>query len=479
MGETPANQTSDREAHAVAEGASVPSVWARVRHAVPQVLTVSGLIGVGYYGHHTEWAIPGFNSPAAAAGRVMPPADSSILFAGQSNRRATERAHAPRRVAFDNPAAVFKSGVQLATAEVRPMTEEVAAQGVTSYDQKLSARLSARVAGTVWRVEKHWGDAIRKGDVLAVIESVEIGRIKAEFLQARIQSQHALQSLQLIRSAGSSLPERQIREAEFNARESQLRLMNAEQTLINLGLTVRRQELERISDVEVAEKFHFLGLPPALVKSLDGETTPSNLLPIFAPFDGVVVGRDLGLGEVVEPSESLFEVADVRTMWIMLDVRKEDAGRMTVGQPVRFRVDGLPQEIHSVVSWVSTEVDEQTRTLQVRAEVDNPLVPTQMPGAGEPRLLRANTFGTGRITIRENPRAVVVPNEALHTEGAHKIVFVKVSDTQFEARRVTCGLCTDEFTEVLDLPAGTVVAGRGSHALKSHLLLTRRDSQIF
>jgi cobalt-zinc-cadmium efflux system membrane fusion protein len=197
-----------------------------------------------------------------------------------------------------------------------------------------------------------------------------------------------------------------------------------------------------------------------------------------APFDGVVIGRDVGLGEVVEPAKPLFQICDVRNMWVNLQVQKEDAPKMSIGQEVVVRVDGMRGELQSRISWISTEVNEETRTLQVRAEIENPIARADEPSAAGQRLLRANTFVTAAIRIRTSPNAIVVPSECVHADVQEHLVFVQTGARTFEGRRVRRGITAGGRTELIgDLAPGELVACRGSHLLKSQILLSRSDSQ--
>src|SRR5262249_42970217 len=121
---------------------------------------------------------------------------------------------------------------------------------------------------------------------------------------------------------------------------------NAEQALANFGLPVRAEALNGMDDEEQHRFLRFVGLPAGLRQQLERETTSSSLLPLTAPFDGVVVSYHVAVGEYVGPShaEPLFIVADVRTMWVSVDVREEDAGRVKRGQELTFRPDQADNE---------------------------------------------------------------------------------------------------------------------------------------
>ena len=118
--------------------------------------------------------------------------------------------------------------------------------------------------------------------------------------------------------------------------------------------------------------------------------------------------------------------------------------------------------------WISTTADQQTRMVTVRAELPNP--------QGQ---LRNETFGAGRIILREEQEAIVVPNEAVHWEGCCHVVFVRDkgyfdstdSPKVFHVRTVRLGAKNEKFTEIIAgvLP-GEVVATKGSDVLRAELL---------
>src|SRR5207249_1087249 len=110
------------------------------------------------------------------------------------------------------------------------------------------------------------------------------------------------------------------------------------------------------------------------------------------------------------------------------------------------------------VSHISPEVNERTRRVRVHAVVPN-----------EDGRLRPNTFGSGRIVVGERPRAVVVPVEAVQSDGAGSLVFVRVSETGFEARPVRTGLRQENLVEVSGVREGEEAVTTGSFLLKSEL----------
>ena len=204
-----------------------------------------------------------------------------------------------------------------------------------------------------------------------------------------------------------------------------------------------------------------------MIRSLDGKKTTGNLLGVTVPFDGIVVARDVVAGEVVDSNRVLFTVVDPRQVWVTLDLRLEDAKAIRLGQKVRFRPDGSKDEAVGSVGWISTEADHKTRTVKVRAVLNN----------AEGRL-RANTFGAGKVILREEAKAVVVPNGAVHWEGDCNVVFVRDRDflkpdapKVFHTRTVRIGARDEIQTEIIAgvLP-GELVATKGSAAIRAELL---------
>jgi cobalt-zinc-cadmium efflux system membrane fusion protein len=303
------------------------------------------------------------------------------------------------------------------------------------------------------------------GERLVALQSESVDRVDASS-KAGFRTQSDVRDAETkLAEAKIQLAERQADAAEADAavREARLRLVAAEQALANLGMPIAAEDLTGLAAEDVARRIRFLGIPEAARGGLGADATSTSLVPVVAPLDGVVVAREVALGEQVDPGKTLFVVADVRRMSVVLALRPEDAARVAVGQTVVFRADGNEDAVSGKVSWVSTEADEQTRTVKVRAEIDN--------AAGR---LRAHTFGTGRIVLRESPTAVAVPTQAIHWEGCCHVVFVRLTDEVFQTRKVQLGAHDDRFTEVLaGVAAGEVVAAEGSHVLKSELLKSK------
>ncbi|HEY1602471.1 MAG TPA: efflux RND transporter periplasmic adaptor subunit [Pirellulales bacterium] len=471
----------------------IASPWPQLKAALPPLAAFLFLVGLAVWGHVTHWklglgdtswtAVAGSGSTAtrlAAVEQPLPALAAGPVAQGSvaEPHQVTAETMQATRIQFPTVEAVRKADIQTTAVEERAIDQEIVANGVISYDETRTAQLSARVPGTVWRIEKQLGQPVKKGDVLAIIEAMDIGKAKGELLQAVVDYQLKQGIADRLLTQQSSVPERQLEEVQAEARSAYIHLVNAQQTLLNLGLPIRIDTLEDVPDDELAGRIHFLGLPESIASTLDAETTSFSLVPLLSPLDGVVIGREISLGEIVSPSAEQFEVADISRMWILLDVRREDAGLLKLGQRVAFTVDGAGVEVTSTISWISSEINEKTRTVPVRAEVINPLVHDDQQPRQERRMLLAHSFGTGRVRVREVPAAALVPKDSVQWEGRRWVVFVKVDDTTFEARPVEVGISLRNQVEIRSgVVPGDAIATTGSHLLKSEIVRSRLASR--
>lgn len=455
-----------------------------LRAQLTNVLVLGTIGGLAYWGHKTHWQFghhpaptpPEIHGTLPAAPAVGEPTAPPLDGAPQPN---VDDQH--ESVKFDSPRSIAKSGIQTEPVAQQPIEQYIAANAVASYDQTRLAQLSTRVPGTVWRVEKRVGQPIHQGDVLAIVEAVEVGKAKAAFLDAVALVDFQRQTLERLKTLQANvISGRQVLEAEAELRRAEVGLFNAQQTLVNLGLPIHLSDIAGLPTGELFQKMRFLGLPEALVATLDPETTTANLIPLFAPFDGVVIGRDVVVGEAASPSQPQFVIADVQQMWIRLDVSQEFAGLIRVGQQVTFQAEGVPQPIACAVSWISTEVDPKTRTIEVRCDVENVRLVDAEPGDSlvGSLLLRANTFGQGKVCVRTAPAALVAPNQAVQWDGQRHLVFVQTDERTFQARQVQLGTVGERTTEIrTGLAGGETIATYGSHLLKSELMRLRLAAQ--
>ncbi len=362
-----------------------------------------------------------------------------------------------------------KTGVEIDVASEQAVVETIVGNGEIMFDRTRTAHLSSRVPGTIWRVEKKIGDQVTAGDVLLLVDALEVGKAKGEFLKSlsdRRLKKSVVDRLTPLASSGS-VPARQILEAEAALQEAEIHVLTTQEALVNLGLPVQAEQFAKTELTAVLRQLKFVGIPTDTVAKLDMATASSNLIPVKSPVDGVVIETDAVRGEVVDTTTRLFTIADRSRLWITVDIPQQEIKYVKLGQKLLFQPDGADIELEAQIDWIADAIDEKTRTLKVRVQVRN-----------ESLQIKSMTFGTGRVVLRETPNAVVVPNDAVHWDGCCQIVFVRNKDflkqdapKLFHVRKVRLGVKTGEFTEVIaGLLPGEVIATKGSEALRVELL---------
>jgi len=373
-----------------------------------------------------------------------------------------------RRIQFTSIAAVDLVGIDINLVDRGPVIETIKTTGEIVYDPTRVAHLSSRAKGTIWDVKKNVGDQVKQGDVLALVDAAEVGQLKSQLLKAKTQLDLNTKTFQRFSKLGGDIiPEQKIQEAKAAKSDAEFQLESTVQALANFGLLIDFDTIVGQPIIEVRANLRLLGIPQDIVESLDASRTSTNLIPLVSPRDGVVVMRNAVAGEVVETGKSLFTVANTKQMWLLLNVRLEEAERITLGQKIVFRPSGSQREATGSVTWISTEVDSETRTVRVRGELAN--------AQGR---LRNETFGGGEIVLREEDEAIIVPSDAIHWEGCCHVAFVRDKDyfkegsyKVFHTRSVRPGVKVGKNTEVIaGLLPGEVIVTAGSGILRAELL---------
>ncbi len=330
---------------------------------------------------------------------------------------------------------------KIATAKVEKRAEagllETTAQIEPAPDGQ--ARVGVRIGGRVLTLKAGLGDAVKKGQVLATVDSPELGRAKADYLAAyttaQVTRETADREKALFEKKISS--ERDWREAESAAVRARAEKEAAENRLHALG----------VSDAQLPRK-------------VEGHYTST--LTITAPIEGVVVERPVSLGQMVEPADSLFTIMDLREVWLVMDVYERDLSQVKIGQRVRVRVAAYPkQEFDGTVQNIGAIVEVKTRAVKVRVALQNP------DGMLKPGMFASVTLEGSTGEKREG---LFVPEAAVQRDGEKYFVFLPRGEHDFEAREVELGHTRGGFVEIeKGVIEGDMVVTTGSFLLKAEL----------
>jgi cobalt-zinc-cadmium efflux system membrane fusion protein len=374
-----------------------------------------------------------------------------------------------------------KAGIFTGKVRLREMDQSLEVTATVEFDPTRIARIAPRSGGVIWQLGRQVGDRVAHNEILAVIDSTDVGKAKSALAQARAQLDQKQQQRARLQTGVS--PPATIIDADAAVREARLNLAAAHQALLSLGLPFKLADAEKDGDVELARRLRLLGLPRVeldqylrhlglskqLVDSIFDEST-NNLLPVVNPLPvpSVVLKREGVVGETIAAQQQVLIVGDTSRMMLVFDIRQEDRDLVKPGQQVTFTSDGRQhvetrEAVAGVIDWVSHEIDAKTRTVKARAFVDNP-----------DGWLKANAFGTARIVIRPPTPVQAIPEEAIQWEGCSHIVFLREAENRFEIRVVKLGQRRDGWVEVKSgVEVGDVIAVIGSHVLKSELFKDR------
>ena len=220
-------------------------------------------------------------------------------------------------------------------------------------------------------------------------------------------------------------------------------------------------EVRRASLRKLEEKLVRFGLRKSEAQELQkNESRTASLAHtvLRSPLEGIVVKRDAAQGEVIDPSQELFTIVNMNSLWVQGDLPERDLGKVRIGNKVRVRVAAYPDDVfEGRLTYISDMLDPETRVVKVRCVVPNPH-----------RKLKLEMFATVMIEAVSQRKALMVPHSALLGDRDTYYVFVERAPGQFERRVVKIADQHKDFTEVLGgLQEGERVASEGAFYLKS------------
>ena len=304
---------------------------------------------------------------------------------------------------------------------------------------------------------------------LRELEQVELGRPKQEYVSA-------LAKLELAQAEYER--ERLLVEKKIGARKDLVRaekeLVAARSELAAVAETVQltaRQELLQAEEAlkqarnqrdRIRNKLHLLGFSDAALadalRNPGGRPAPAALV---APFRGTVIERQVTEGQLLDPASMPFRLADLSTVWALLDVPETELAWVRPGQDVTVEISGAQKMTHTGrVVYVGDVVTEQTRTLKVRVEIPNP-----------ERHFKPGMFVSARIAARQpGPAVLMVPKAAVVYLDEGPVVFVE-TDARLQPRPVETGPELGGWIAIRKgLTAGEGVVTEGAFALKAQIV---------
>ena len=296
--------------------------------------------------------------------------------------------------------------IQDGKVELIPFVEVLRASGRIDFNELHLSRIGANVTGRVSEIYANLGQQVKQGEVLAKITSTELTQSQLIYLKAKSANQLAEQAAN---RATILYKEDVIALAELQRRESESRSAKAEYRAANDQLRV--QGMDQASIDRLAKT--------GLIESINNVVTS---------ITGEIVERKINKGQVVQPADALFSVADLNTLWAISEVPESNSYLIHKGQKASLIIPSLRnQEVDGVVAHVSSTVNTQTRTVVVRMELPN------KNGQMKPGMLAT-------MLIESQPmEKLVVPVNAVFREDNQDHVFIRQDDNRYRMIPVKLG----------------------------------------
>jgi cobalt-zinc-cadmium efflux system membrane fusion protein len=329
-----------------------------------------------------------------------------------------------------------QSGVVVAPARKQRLAGVISATGKVEANADKIAHVSPRISGKIVSVRSSLGDSVAAGQVLVTLDSVELGEALGRYHQSKTKLALAQSNMDRIKA------------------------------LVEKKIAARKEILQAETDYKTAqtelhtdeERLSLYGVSLADLKG-DGHKKP--LLPVRSPIGGIITEKHAIVGELSDPARSLYTVADLSSVWVLVDIHEKDLAKVRRGQAATVIVGAFPdRKFRGRITYLADLVDEATRTVKARVEVANP-----------GRKLKPEMFASVELALAADaPPVLAVPEEAVQELEGRKLVFVAKSDTEFEPRAVELGRASDGMVEVVSgLNEGERYAVKGAFILKSEL----------
>lgn len=322
------------------------------------------------------------------------------------------------------------------------MAETLRVPARIEVDEQRVARIGAAVTGRLTEIHAELGQRVHRGDVLAKLHSAELSSSQLSYLKAL--SQEGLQSRAVSR-AKLLFESDVISAAELQKRESELLQAQAERQTSHDQLNV-------------------LGMTENDIDKLARTRSVHSLSSVTATLDGAVIERKVTQGQVVQPADALFTIADLSHVWLVAEIPEQQAGLVRTGGVTEAEISALEdQSIKGRLIFVSDTVKPDTRTVTARMDVVNTDHRIK-PGMLASMLIRG--------TVHKH---VMVPVVAVVRDENHDYVFVQLDAQHFQLRLVKLGQENAGVAPVLEgLAVGEKIVTEGAF----HLNNERRRKEL-
>ncbi|MGZ8251574.1 MAG: efflux RND transporter periplasmic adaptor subunit [Methylophilaceae bacterium] len=325
--------------------------------------------------------------------------------------------------------------IKLATVSKSNIREILRVPGSIQVDEQRVARLGASVTGRIHDIDAVLGQHVKQGQVLATLNSTELAQNQLSYIKAlqqiSLQTKAVERARLLLESDVISAAELQRREAELAAAQADL-------------FAARDQLL-------------VLGMSEQAIRQLTNSGQMRSFSSVVARVSGTVISRKVNLGQVVQPAEELFIVADLSHVWAVAEVPEQQIELIQEGEEVNIEIPALgDRQITGKLIYVGDVVNPQTRTVTVRTDIEN------INGAIKPDMLVSML-----VQSKPTPK-VAIPMQGIVRENDKDHVFVQIAPNKYRLREVVLGTQYDGLVAVTSgVVEGEIVVSEGAFHLNN------------
>ena len=328
-----------------------------------------------------------------------------------------------------------QNGVVVVPANRQRLSGVISATGKVEANADRIAHVSPRISGKVVAVRASLGDSVSAGQSLATLDSVELGEALNRYRQSKMRLALAQSNMERIKNLVEKkiAARKDILQAETDFKTAQLEMHTDEERLSLYGVST--SEL--------------------------GENRKKPLLPVRSPIGGIITEKHAIVGELSDPSKSLYTVADLSSVWVLVDINERDLAKVHKGQSAIITVGAFPDlKLRGRITYIADLVDAATHTVKARIEVSN-----------TGRKLKPEMFASVELALPADAAPVLaVPEDAVQDLDGKKVVFVAENEAEFAARQVQAGRSAGGMIEIVSgLKEGERYAVKGAFILKSEL----------
>ena len=359
----------------------------------------------------------------------------AALLSGCQEKESSHAAVAPADPMLVTVQADFLQRVKMVPVSEGNATESLRVPARIEVDEQRVARIGAAVTGRVTQIHATLGQRVKLGEVLATIHSTELSVAQLGYLKAMSQAELQRRAVERAKLLFASDV---IGSAELQKRESELSQAQAE-------LYASRDQIK------------VLGMTENAIIKLETNRNVLSQSSVTSTLDGVVIERRLTQGQVVQPADALFTVADLSHVWLVAEVPEQQAVMVKKGEAAQAEIPALGGKlIEGRLIFVADTVNPDRRTVTVRMDMSNPK-----------RLLKPEMLAS--MLIESAPqRRLMVPTEAIVREENKDHVFVQLDEHRFQLRRVSLGQENHGLVPVLEgLKPGEVIVTEGAFHLNN------------